>query len=75
MSESTTGVRVSHNESRRNVTISVPAGTSLDKIFRSDSLIRSIRGRVGPGGCETCMSGKDLHLNQFDEVINVELAE
>jgi hypothetical protein len=72
MSESTTGVRVSHHEPRSNVTISVPAGTSLDKIFRNDALIQSIRGR---GGCETCISGRDLHLNQFDEVIVVELAE
>lgn len=75
MSEKITGVRVSHSEPRGNVTISVPAGTSLDKIFLSDALIQSIRGRFGPGGCEMCISGKDLHMNQYDEVILVALAE
>jgi hypothetical protein len=50
----------------------VPAGTSLDKIFVNEALIKSIRGS---GGCQTCLSGQDLHLHQFEEVILVELAE
>ncbi len=70
MSKSITGVHVSRSEG--GVRISVPAGTSLDKVFRNEALVRAIRG---PGGCATCLSGRDLHLHQFDEVVVVELAE
>lgn len=72
MAGSTTGVHVSRSESPGGVRISVPAGTSLDKIFRNEAMVRAIRG---PGGCTTCISGRDLHLHQFDEVTVVELAE
>jgi hypothetical protein len=75
MSESRTGMHVSHFEPRRSVRVSVPAGTSLNKIFANEELIQGIRGRVGPGGCETCISGADINLHQFEEVILVELAE
>lgn len=75
MSESITGVHVSHSEPRGSVRVSVPAGTSLDKIFVNKDLIQSIRGPVRAGGCQTCLSGKDLHLQQFEEVILVELTE
>jgi hypothetical protein len=54
------------------VTVSIPDGMSLDKIFVNKALIKGIRGS---GGCQTCLSGQDLHLQQFEEVILVELAE
>jgi hypothetical protein len=68
-------MHVSHVEPRRSVRVSVPAGTSLDKIFVNKELIQRIRGPFGPGGCETCISGADVNLHQFEEVIVVELAE
>jgi hypothetical protein len=72
MPESITGVHVSRSEPPGGVRISVPAGTSLDKIFRNEAMVRAIRG---PGGSTTCISGRDLHLHQFDEVVLVELTE
>jgi hypothetical protein len=71
MSERLKGVQVAHS-AHGGVSVAVPAGTSLDKIFVNKALIQGIRG---PGGCQTCLSGKDLHLQQFEEVILVELAE
>ena len=71
MSKSQKGVYVAR-AAEGGVRVSVPAGTSLDKIFVNEALIKGIRGS---GGCQTCLSGKDLHLQQFEEVILVELAE
>ncbi len=74
MSESAKGVHIARLE-QGSVRVSVPKGTSLDKIFKSKALVEGIRGPVRAGGCQACISGKDLRLEQFEEVILVELAE
>jgi hypothetical protein len=72
MPDSRQSIQVTHS-AEGGVRVSIPAGTSLDKIFVNKALIKGIRG--GPGGCQACLSGKDLHLQQFEKVILVELAE
>jgi hypothetical protein len=71
MSKSLKGVHVARG-AQGGVRVSVPAGTSLEKIFVNEALIKGIRGS---GGCQACLSGQDLHLHQFEEVILVELPQ
>ena len=56
------------------VEISVPAGTSLDKVFNHSDLVNVVRG-IGPRGCETCISGREFLVNIYEEVTLVELGE
>jgi hypothetical protein len=71
MSDRLKGAHVAHT-AQGGVRVGVPAGTSLEKIFVNKALIKVIRGS---GGCQTCLSGKDLHLQQFEDLILVELQE
>jgi hypothetical protein len=56
------------------VEISVPAGTSLDKVFTHAGLVGAVRG-IGPRGCETCISGREFLVNIYEEVTLVEFEE
>ena len=65
-------VRVAQSGGRAAVTVSVPSGSSLNRLLVDEALVSAIR-QLRPGGCETCLSGVDIFLHQFEEVVLVEL--
>jgi hypothetical protein len=73
-SERVAKVRVLHFSDRPTFEVSVPGGTSLEKVFASSALIQAVRG-IGPRGCETCLSGREFLVNLYDEVTRVEFEE
>jgi len=76
MPDKISAARVSQSDTGARVRVSVPAGTRLEDLFVDPNLINVIRGFGGrPGGCETCLSGSDIYMAQFEEVILVEFEE
>ena len=64
-------VRVAQAGGRPSVDVSIPGGTNLNRLLADTELISVIR-QLHPGGCETCISGQDIFLHQFEEVVLVE---
>lgn len=71
MSRIANGVQVARLN-KGAVRVAAPEGTSLDDIFKP-KVADAIR-RLGRGGCAACISGLDLLLEQFEEVVQVDLA-
>jgi hypothetical protein len=64
-------LRFRHGAKAPVIELALPAGVALEKIFADQRLIDSIR-KLGPRGCQTCISGREFLLNSYEEVIRVE---
>ncbi len=66
--------QVLHSDCRPTVEVSVPAGTPFNQIAVNQNLLVDIVRKLGPRGCETCLSGRDILIRErYEEVINVAL--
>ena len=70
---SSVAARVLHSDCRPTVEVAIPSGTRfVDVIANHDLLVDLIR-KLGPRGCEMCLSGRDIIIRErFEEVINVD---
>lgn len=65
--------RLVNAECRSTVEIAIPVGTSFDDVLKRNDRLIDIISRFRPRGCQACLSGRDLIIREFEEVINVEI--
>ncbi len=67
---------VVHSDCRPTIEVSVPSGTQFkDLVSDTDWLIDLVR-KLGPRGCEPCLSGRDILIRErFEEIVNVAIPQ
>ena len=65
--------KVLQTECRPTVEVAIPSGTPFVEVISNPDRIIDVVRRLGPRGCEMCLSGRDILIRErFDDVIQVE---
>lgn len=65
--------KVLQTECRPTVEVVIPSGTPFVEVISNPERIIDVVRRLGPRGCEVCLSGRDILIRErFDDVIQVE---
>ena len=59
---------------RPTLEVAVPAGVSISDVLAKSDWLVDLARKLGPRGCEMCLSGRDILIREeFEEIIQVAL--
>ena len=76
MADQTKGAsaKVLNNDCRPTIEVLVEPGIPMKELFATTDWLVDIARKLGPRGCEFCISGRDFLIRErFEEIVNVAL--